>query len=63
MELTKTQKVFRALPFLIGLVTMYVALLTISDPSTRHIVAGIGLALMIAGVLLNFQTIRSRWRG
>jgi hypothetical protein len=58
MELSKRRRVLRALPFIIGLLTMAVGF-SISDPGPRHIVAGFGVAVLLVGAILNIQTMRS----
>ena len=40
----------------IGVLTDLVALETVSDPNTRHIVAAFGAAVALVGLVLRFRT-------
>ena len=59
MQLSKKRKALRALPFVIGLLTTWIALETVSDPTTRHTVAALGLLVAGVGLVLNLGTIRA----
>ena len=56
MELHKKRRVLGVLLFGIGLLTMLVALGTVSDPTTRHAVGALGVAFEIVGVVVIFKT-------
>jgi hypothetical protein len=59
MEPHKKRRVFGALPFGIGLLTAFVALLFVSDPNARHAIAALGVAVAGVGLVVIFRMNRT----
>jgi hypothetical protein len=56
MELNKKRRLLGVLPFGIGLLTAWVALASVSDPNTRHVVSTLGAAVALVGLVVMYRT-------
>jgi hypothetical protein len=56
MKLKKKRRLLGALPFCIGMLTNLVALESVSDPNTRHLVCWLGVAVALVGLVMIYRT-------